>query len=460
MERQTFRRRSRLAAPADEVFRWHARPGAFERLNPPWDPARIESRTGGIDEEGARVVLRVGPLGTRWVAEHHGSVPGREFRDRQVSGPFALWEHVHRMEPDGENACILEDRIEYALPGGRAGALLGHRAVGALLERMFAYRHRVTADDLAAHAACRGGAPMKVAVTGATGLVGSALVPFLTTGGHEVVRLVRRAPRGEGEVRWDPTGGAINGAALEGLDAVVHLSGENVAGGRWTDARKARLRDSRIRSTGLLARTLASLKRPPKVLLSASAVGYYGSQGDRWLTEASPADDDFLGRLAVDWEAAAAPAAKAGIRVVHPRLGLVLSPAGGALGKMLLPFRAGLGGVMGPGTQYMSWVAMDDLLGAFHHAMVEEGVEGPFNLVAPEPVTNREFTRTLGRVLGRPTLTPAPAFALRLALGEMADATLLASTRVRPAVLLETGYAFRFPTLEGALRHLLGKASE
>jgi uncharacterized protein (TIGR01777 family) len=301
---------------------------------------------------------------------------------------------------------------------------------------------------------------MRVAVTGASGLVGSALVAHLTTGGHEVLRLVRRSPRGEGEAQWDPAGGALDGAALEGVDAVVHLSGENVAGGRWTRARKARLQDSRIESTQLLARTLASLKRPPKVLLSTSAVGYYGSQDDRWLTEESSVEDDFLGRLAVDWEAAATPAAEAGIRVVHPRLGLVLSPAGGALGKMLLPFRAGLGGVVGPGTQYMSWVAMDDVLGAFHHAMVHEDLQGPFNLVSPEPVTNREFTKTLGRVLRRPTLTPAPAFALRLVLGEMADATLLASSRVRPVALQQSGYAFRFPTLEGALRHLLGKGEE
>jgi len=296
---------------------------------------------------------------------------------------------------------------------------------------------------------------MRVAVTGASGLIGSALVPYLTAGGHEVRRLARRAPRDENEIHWNPAQDEIDGSGLEGVDGVVHLSGENLAGGRWTEARKARIRDSRVGSTRLLARALASLERPPRVLVSTSAIGYYGSRGDTWVDESSPADDDFLGRLCVDWETAAASAADAGVRVVHPRLGVVLSPAGGALGKMLLPFRAGLGGVIGPGTQYMSWVAMDDVLGALHHALVNDTLDGPFNLVTPEPVMNREFTRTLGRVLGRPTVIPVPTLALRLGLGEMADATLLASARVRPRRLQETGYVFRFPTLESALRHVL-----
>lgn len=298
---------------------------------------------------------------------------------------------------------------------------------------------------------------MKVAVTGASGLIGGALVPFLTKGGHDVRRLVRRAPRGEKEIRWDPARGEIDGAGLEGVEAVVHLSGANLAGGRWTEARKARLRDSRVGSTQLLARALASLKKAPRVLVSTSAIGFYGSQGDAWVDESSPSADDFLARLCVDWEAAAATAGEAGIRVLHPRLGLVLSRAGGALGKMLLPFRAGLGGVVGPGTQYMSWIALDDVLGAVQHVLVEDDLEGAFNLVAPEPATNRDFTRTLGRVLRRPTVAPLPAFALRAALGEMAEATLLASTRVRPRRLEESGFAYRFPTLEGALRHVLGR---
>jgi len=457
--RRTFVGRCRLPASAEEAYRWHARDGALERLSPPWDPPLVESRTGGIEDEGSRVVLRVGPLRQRWVAEHLGAVPGREFRDRQVAGPFASWEHVHRFVPAGDGACILEDHIEYALPGGAAGDALGGRVVRALLERVFAYRHIVTAGDLAAHATCRGGQPMKVAITGAGGFVGSALVPFLTAGGHEVVRLVRRAPRAAGEARWDPAGGNVERAALEGVDAVVHLAGENIAGGRWTPARKERLRASRLGPTRLLAETLAGLARPPRVLVSSSAVGVYGDRGDAWVDESDPPGGDFLGRLAVEWEAATAPAARAGIRVVHLRTGIALSPLGGALGKMLLPFRMGVGGALGSGRQYMSWIALDDLLGAIHHALVTDAPAGPLNAVAPEPVTNAVFTRTLARVLGRPALLPAPAWALRLAFGEMADAALLASTRVRPGRLLDSGYAFRFPDLEGALRHVLGRGA-
>jgi uncharacterized protein (TIGR01777 family) len=298
---------------------------------------------------------------------------------------------------------------------------------------------------------------MKVAITGASGLVGRALVPFLTTGGHEVVRLVRRAPEAKDEVRWDPAEGTIDPAALEGTDAVVNLSGESIAEKRWTAARKALLRSSRLGPTGLLARALAGLGRKPRVFVSASAVGAYGDRGDAWVAEDDPPADDFLGRLSAEWEKAAEPAAEAGIRVVNLRTGIVLSAAGGALGKMLLPFKAGLGGVLGPGTQYMSWIAMDDLLGAIHHALTNDSVSGPLNATAPEPVTNAVFTRTLARVLGRPAIAPVPAVALRLLFGEMAGAALLSSARVRPAKLLATGYRFRFPDLERALRHELGR---
>jgi uncharacterized protein len=299
---------------------------------------------------------------------------------------------------------------------------------------------------------------MRVAITGASGLLGSALVPSLRSAGHEVVRLVRRPARAGDEARWDPPAGTIDAAALGGVDAAVNLSGENLAGGRWTGARKALLRSSRIEPTRLLAETLSRLKPRPRVLVSASAIGYYGDRGEAWLTEAEPPGGDFLGRLTADWEKGAEPAAQAGIRVVHPRLAVVLSPTGGALGKMLLPFKAGLGGVLGPGTQYMSWVAIDDVLGAIHHLLGRDDLAGPVNVSAPEPATNAAFTKTLGRVLGRPTVTRVPGFALRLAYGEMADATLLSSMRVRSDKLLASGYGFRFPDLERALRHVLGRS--
>jgi uncharacterized protein len=458
MTTETFVRRTRIEAEAEAVFRWHARPGALQRLTPPWTRVDVLQQSGGI-ENGARVVLalRLGPRRVRWVAEHFDYVAGRQFRDRQVEGPFAHWEHTHGFEPDGPSACYLEDRIAYALPMGSVGALLGGPLVRQTLERTFAYRHRTTADDLAAHAAYRGPA-LHVVVSGSSGLVGSALVPFLTTGGHRVTRLVRAADSRTDAVRWDPTAGTIDAAGLEGADAVVHLAGENIAGARWTDATKARMLGSRVHGTKLLCETLARLQRPPKTLISASGVGYYGDRGAAELTEASEPGSGFLATVSRQWEAATAPAADRGIRVVCVRIGVVLTPAGGALAQMLIPFRLGLGGRIGPGTQYISWIALDDLLGVILQALTSASLDGAVNAVAPTPITNSEFTRVLGRVLRRPTLFSVPAAAIRVAFGEMADEMLLASTRATPARLLESGYHFRHPQLEGALRHTLGRA--
>lgn len=296
---------------------------------------------------------------------------------------------------------------------------------------------------------------MKIGVSGSTGLVGSALVPFLTTSGHQVVRLVRSKPN-PGEVYWSPGEGRLDASGLEGLEAVVHLAGENITG-RWTPAKKARIRESRVQGTQLLAGTLAELPQPPKVLVCASAIGYYGDRGEEVLQEASPPGSNFLAEVCQAWEAASQPAAQKGIRVVSLRIGVVLSPRGGALGQMLLPFKLGVGGKIGSGRQYMSWIAIDDLVGVIHHALTTDSLQGPVNTVAPQAVTNLEFTKTLGRVLGRPTLFPLPAFAARWAFGQMADELLLASARVEPARLKASGYVFRTPDLEGALRHLLGK---
>lgn len=458
MATRRFQRRTRIEASAADAFAWHARPGALERLTPPWDRVVVEERSGGI-EDGARVTLRVkvGLIPVRWVALHERTVPGREFSDRQVEGPFRSWCHRHRFEPLGPSACQLEDDIAYALPLGRLGRIMGDVGVQKKLDRMFTYRHAVAKADIEAHAGRREAKPMHVAVSGSSGLVGSSLVPFLTTGGHRVTRLVRGGAAGSDEATWDPHRGVGDPSRLDRVDAVVHLAGANIAAGRWTAARKAEIRRSRVEGTRRLCESLAHAAAPPKVLVSASAVGYYGDRGAEALTEASEAGSGFLPEVCREWEAAAEPASRAGIRVIHLRFGMILSPAGGALRKMLLPFRVGLGGRIGQGGQFMSWIALDDVLGAIYHALCTDSLHGPVNAVAPSPVRNAEFIRTLAGVLRRPALVPLPAFAARLLLGEMADELLLASARVMPARLQASGYRFRFPELEGALRHLLGR---
>jgi uncharacterized protein (TIGR01777 family) len=298
---------------------------------------------------------------------------------------------------------------------------------------------------------------VRILVTGASGLIGSALVSFLGAGGHAVTTLTRAQPRpGQAEAHWDPAAEKLDPMVLQGVDAAVHLAGESIAQ-RWTPARKARILKSRARGTRLLSESFARLTQPPRVLICASAIGYYGDRGTEVLTEESPSGVGFLAEVCRQWEAACEPAVRGGIRVVNLRTGIVLSAAGGVLQRMLLPFRMGLGGRIGSGRQYVSWIALDDLVGVIVHALTCDTLAGPVNAVAPHPVTNREFTRTLGRVLRRPTVFRVPAWVARLTFGEMADALLLASARVQPARLAASGYAFRYPELEGALRHVLGE---
>jgi len=295
---------------------------------------------------------------------------------------------------------------------------------------------------------------MNVIVSGATGLIGSAVVSSLRGQGHGVEPLVRTKPTAS--VYWDPYAGEIAADKLEGHDAVVHLAGETIAG-RWTAEKKRRIRESRLEGTKLLSDAIARLAKPPAVFLCASAIGYYGNRGDEILREDSVPGADFLANLCREWEAATKPAADKGVRVVNLRFGVVLSAKGGALAKMLPPFRVGLGGIIGNGRQYWSWIALDDVVAAIEFALTNEKLTGPVNVVAPNPVTNRQFTKTLGRVLDTPAIFPMPAFAARLAFGEMADALLLASQRVEPAKLKAAGFQWRFPELEAALRHAPGK---
>ncbi len=297
---------------------------------------------------------------------------------------------------------------------------------------------------------------MKILVTGASGLVGTALVPALRLSGHEVVRLVREKNGKPDTLFWNPDLGQIDLMRLDGFDAVVHLAGENIAGGRWSKNRKARIRDSRVKSTRLLADAFAQCKAPPKTWICASAIGFYGDRGDELLAETSAAGEGFLAEVCRAWEAECASAA-AGMRVVNVRFGIILSSGGGALGKMLLPFKFGAGGKLGSGEQWMSWVVIDDVVGAIGHALIHESLSGPVNVVAPNPVSNVDFTKTLGGVLHRPTFATMPAIVVKILFGEMGEALLLSSQRVQPVKLQESGYSFKYAVLEPALRHLLGK---
>lgn len=299
---------------------------------------------------------------------------------------------------------------------------------------------------------------MKVLITGSSGLIGSALIPVLASQGYQVVRLVRRKiDREEGVASWDPEAGKLDPGVFEGVHAVVNLAGENIGTARWTPELKARLRESRVRGTRLLSETLAGLAHPPEALVSASAIGYYGSRGEESLSEDKPPGKGFLADVCVAWEAATEPARQRGVRVVNLRIGMVLSGKGGALEPMVSAFRKGVGGKLGDGKQFLGWITMEDLTSVILRMIRDNAFVGPVNAVTPNPARNEEFTRTLGKVLGRPTLLSMPAFAVRLAFGEMADALLLASARVEPARLLAAGFTFQYPELESALHHILGK---
>ncbi len=414
--------------------------------------------------DGAQATLSVplvGPLRSTWEAVHEDVQPGRQFVDRMVRGPMRSWRHCHRFlaAPDqAQPASRLEDDIAYTLPMGPLGAL-GNGFVASMLERTFAWRHRRTLLDLRRHAELSR-TPLVIAVTGASGLVGRALCAFLSTGGHTVRRIVRGAAK-PGDVAWDPARGTIDATALEDVDAVVHLAGESIAA-RWTDAKRRRILESRVRGTELIAKTLAKTlaKTASKrtVLVSASAIGFYGDRGADAVDESTPRGQGFLSDVCVAWESAADVARDAGIRTVHPRIGMVLSAAGGALHALVTPFSLGLGGPVGNGRQGMSWIALDDLIASILFAIVTPSMHGPYNAVAPEAVSNRDFGRTLGRVLHRPAFAPLPSFVVNAIFGAMGRELLLGGAIVRGNVLRDAAFRFDHAELESALRFELGRA--
>ncbi|MFP4444848.1 MAG: TIGR01777 family oxidoreductase [Desulfosudaceae bacterium] len=460
MSQTIFEKESVLAASAEEAFAWHARPGAIERLSPPWDPLTVIRRSGGI-QPGAEVVMRLaaGPFFCTWHARHTDYEENRLFRDEQLRGPFARWTHTHFFEPLGPDQCRLRDTIRFVAPLAGLTGPLADPIIRRRLVRIFAFRHRLTAADLVQHRQFRDYPRQTVLISGAGGLIGSRLVPFLTTGGHRVVRLVRWQPQTDEEIFWDPAAGRIDSAKLATAqpDAVIHLAGENVGQGRWTPARKKEIIDSREKGTTLVAAALAGMKRPPRTFLSASAIGFYGDRGEEWLTEKSAPGGGFLARVCRQWEDAVRPAVAAGIRTVRMRIGVVLTPEGGALKELLPLFRLGLGGRIGSGRQYISWIGMDDAVGAIYTLLMRENVFGPVNIVAPHPATNAEFARALAGVLGRPAVLPVPATLIRAVFGEMGKETVLFGARARPDRLAKQAYPFQYPQLPDCLAHQLGR---
>jgi len=443
-----------IDAARDEVFAWHARPGAFARLSPPWQPMRVVAEASSLENGRAELAL---PGGLRWVAEHQadGYDPPRRFVDTIGAAGLASlparivlrWRHIHQFEDVGGDRTRVVDRVETPVPAQA-------------LRPLFAYRHRQLADDLAAHkrAAEHRLREATVAVTGSSGLVGSALTAFLSTGGHRVIRLVRHAAADANERQWNPADPDPD--LLAGVDAVIHLAGASIAG-RFTDAHRRAIRDSRIGPTRRLAELVARMPDGPGVLISASAIGYYGyDRGDEVLTEDSSRGDGFLADVVAEWEQTTAPAERAGVRVVLVRTGIVQSPRGGTL-RLLRPlFSAGLGGRIGNGRQWLSWIGIDDLIDIYHRGLWDTALSGPVNAVAPEPVRNVDYTRTLAHVLHRPAVLPVPPLGPRLLLGGQGARELAcASQRVIPAKLQQAGHRFRHPDLGQTLRHVLGRAA-
>jgi uncharacterized protein (TIGR01777 family) len=436
--------------PLEEVFAWHTRPGAMRRLVPPWQPMRVIKETESLADGTAILGL---PGGLRWVARHDpaGYHPPNQFVDVLSSdGLMTLpprvigwWRHTHRFSADGPGRTRMLDEVDTTVPGPA-------------LRSTFAYRHRQLAEDLAAHrdAADAGAGQLVIAITGSSGLVGTALAAFLSTGGHRVIRLVRGTPANENERRWNPDNPAPD--LLAGVDALVHLAGESIAG-RFTESHRRAIRESRIGPTRRLAE-IAAATAGLRVFVTASAIGFYGHDcGDTLLDETSPRGRGFLADVVADWEAATAPAADTGRRVVMVRTGIVQSAAGGTL-RLLRPlFAAGLGGRLGSGRQWLSWIGIDDLLDIYYRAVYDSRLAGPVNAVAPNPVRNADYTRALASTLKRPALLPVPSFGPRVLLGRQGAVELAeADQRVTPAALQALGHRFRQPTVADALAHQLG----
>ncbi|MCK9173998.1 MAG: TIGR01777 family oxidoreductase [Desulforhopalus sp.] len=455
-----FTHTSEYPCSAQELYDWHSREGALERLLPPWEKVEILEKKGGI-EAGARVHLRFhsGPFklfSFEFHALHLENNPGHSFHDIQQRGPFASWSHQHFFS-ESNSGCHLEDRVEYRLPLQRFMMRPLRQAAQHSLERMFRHREEQLRADILLHQRYSS-RPLRLLISGAGGVLGRELLSLLTTGGHEVWRLVRRkADPARREIRWNIDNNDLDLSGAPPFDGVIHLAGEYIGLYRWTEKKKRQVLESRVRGTRLLVNSLSSLRQRPAVFISASAIGCYGNCGDTPTDETHPFAADFISRVCHDWEKEAQAAETAGMRTVMMRFGVGLTPKGGALQRISDASFCGCIRALGKGEQILSWVSIDDMAASLLHALTCSRLSGPVNVAAPNPVSNREFLRTFARVTGRPLLFPLPAPLLRMTFGELANEMLLSGCRVSSQKLIASGFTFRHPELEAALRAMYGR---
>ena len=450
-------------APVEDVWSWYDSKGAFRRIMPEWEGIRPVEAGALVNDATTRFKITLGPLRPTWVARHHGVVSGEVFNDVMEKGPFGAWDHEHRFVSTSATSSEIHDTIQWKLPFHPLTFWTAPFTVKGRMKQMFAYRTLRVQEDIKRIAQYADQPQQKVLISGSTGLIGMQLCAFLQAAGHQVIRLVRPStvlpPDVDNEpcVVWDDRKGEVIDGSLEGFDTVIHLAGAGIGDKRWNVKRKELIVSSRTVPTDHLARLLGTLEQPPKTFMCGSAIGFYGNRGDEKLTESSSAGEGFLAETCQAWENAALPAKEAGIRTVWMRTGIITTPMGGALQQLLLPTLLGAGGPAGGGRQYQSWISLHDQIYATYHLMMNNSCEGAYNLTAPEPVTQKQYAKTLGKVTLRPWFAPAPGFVLRIMFGELAQSLILDGQRVHPKRLLDSGFTFQHNQLESCLRQCLGK---
>tara|TARA_Y100001980_G_C14555428_1_gene343900 strand:+ start:1699 stop:3075 length:1377 start_codon:yes stop_codon:yes gene_type:complete len=441
----------------EKTFSWFEKEGSFRRLMPPWEVSEEVFADNNIDVGAIRIFkFPFGPFKMKWVAKHTVYNPPNKFKDIMLKGPFWKWEHEHNFASKKEKTTVT-DSVKYQVPFGAFGHLFAGRNIRNRIKRMFISRELRLKRDLAQHKIFSSQKRKKILIAGSSGLIGTQLSAFLDTGGHEIWKLVRREVKPDSnEIKWDPDKGILEKEKIEGFDAVIHLGGAGIGDKRWSKKRKALIVSSRKNSTTLLSNTISTLKNKPEVLIVASAVGYYGNRGDEELTEDSTPGTGFLTDTVIDWENYANSAREAGIRVINIRNGIVLSATGGALGRMLLPWKLGGGGPVAGGKQWMSWISLDDEIYAIHYLLMNKECEGVYNLTAPNPCKQKIFSKKLGKILRRPAIAPIPGISMKIIFGELAVPLLIEGQKVIPKRLVDSGFKFTHENLEDALSDCLG----